>query len=77
MEIVPRHPHLRDVRLSSRAMVIHEFPFGKGASLEGSGARKAETIKDPEEGKGQEKEPDRESGVNGSRNGGGLVNGFR
>ena len=29
MEIVPQHPHLRDVKFPTRPMVIHQFPFGK------------------------------------------------
>lgn len=29
MDIVPQHPHLRDVKFPTRPMVIHQFPFGK------------------------------------------------
>jgi hypothetical protein len=32
MDIVPQHPHLRAVTLSTREMVMHEFPFGKNPS---------------------------------------------
>lgn len=77
MDNVPRHPHLRAVRLNTRAMVIHEFPFGKGANLEVRGTGKAETANDTNQ--EREKETDKRSDVNGSHEGGGggMVNGFR
>ena len=34
MEIVPQHPHLKDVKFTTRPIVMHEFPFGK---VEGHG----------------------------------------
>lgn len=30
MESVPQHPHLRDVKLTTSPVFMHEFPFGKG-----------------------------------------------
>ncbi|KAL8719534.1 MAG: hypothetical protein Q9225_003477, partial [Loekoesia sp. 1 TL-2023] len=30
MDIVPRHPHLAGLRLKTRAMVLHEDPWGRG-----------------------------------------------
>lgn len=30
MEIVPQHPHLRDVKFTTRPMVMHDFSVGKG-----------------------------------------------
>lgn len=30
MDIVPQHPHLGDVKFTTRPIVMHEFPFGKG-----------------------------------------------
>jgi len=30
MDIVPRHLHLAGLQFPTRAMVLHEFPFGKG-----------------------------------------------
>lgn len=32
MDIVPQHPHLRDMQFPTRPLVMHEFPFGKGAT---------------------------------------------
>ena len=32
MDIVPRHQHLAGLQLRTRAMVLHEYPFGKGAT---------------------------------------------
>lgn len=34
MDIVPRHPHLLGIRLHTRPMVMHDFPFGKGERSE-------------------------------------------
>lgn len=34
MDIVPRHPHLSGIRLQTRPMVMHDFPFGKGERSE-------------------------------------------
>lgn len=31
-DMVPRHPHLAGIHLKERAIVLHEFPFGKGGS---------------------------------------------
>jgi hypothetical protein len=32
LHVVAQHPHLQDVKLSTRAMIMHDFPFGKGTS---------------------------------------------
>ncbi|KAL6713371.1 hypothetical protein ACLMJK_008836 [Lecanora helva] len=32
MDIVPRHQHLAGLQIKTRAMVLHEFPFGRGGS---------------------------------------------
>ncbi|MCJ1451711.1 Set3 complex subunit with deacetylase activity, meiotic-specific repressor of sporulation proteins [Mycoblastus sanguinarius] len=37
MDIVPRHQHLNGVKFSTRAMVLHEFPFGRGGTVERPG----------------------------------------
>ncbi|KAL2043114.1 hypothetical protein N7G274_004174 [Stereocaulon virgatum] len=37
MDIVPRHPHLAGLKLKTRAMVLHEFPFGRGGTVERPG----------------------------------------
>ena len=37
MDIVPRHQHLAGVKLGTRAMVLHEFPFGRGGTWERPG----------------------------------------
>ena len=37
MEIVPRHPHLAGIKLGTRAMVLHEFPFGRGGTWDRPG----------------------------------------
>ena len=34
MDIVPRHQHLASLQLKTRAMVLHEFPFGRGGTVE-------------------------------------------
>lgn len=34
MDIVPRHPHLLGIKLHTRPMVMHDFPFGKGEKSE-------------------------------------------
>lgn len=34
MDIVPRHPHLGSVRLKTRAMVVHDDPWGGVAGTE-------------------------------------------
>lgn len=37
MDIIPQHPHLRDMQFPTRSLIIHEFPFGKGATDNHSG----------------------------------------
>lgn len=37
MDIVPRHPHLAGIKLGTRAMVLHEFPFGRGGTWDRPG----------------------------------------
>ena len=37
MDIVPRHQHLAGLQLKTRAMVLHEFPFGRGGTMERPG----------------------------------------
>lgn len=32
IDIVPRYPHLSNLQFTTRAMVLHEYPFGKGGS---------------------------------------------
>ena len=48
MDIVPRHQHLAGLQLKTRAMVLHEFPFGRGGTVErpggGPGAVKQEAM---------------------------------
>ncbi|KAL9610685.1 MAG: hypothetical protein Q9167_004633 [Letrouitia subvulpina] len=39
-DIVPRHPHLAGLRLSTRRMVLHEDPWGTAASGGGGGREK-------------------------------------
>jgi len=64
MDIVPRHRHLEGLRLWTRAMRLHEDPFGKGVngqrlvSVDGEGVEKRE-------------------GPNGSAVNGNMVNGYR
>lgn len=49
MDIVPRHQHLAGIKLGTRAMVLHEFPFGRGGTWDrpGGGASSSgeETVK--------------------------------
>lgn len=35
MDIVPRHPHLSGIRLTTRPMVMHEHPFGPDPARDG------------------------------------------
>jgi len=42
LDIVPRHQHLAGLKLSTREMVIHEFPFGKGGTWDNPGGGAAE-----------------------------------
>lgn len=37
MDIVPRHQHLAGIKLGTRAMVLHEFPFGRGGTWDRPG----------------------------------------
>lgn len=37
MDIVPRHPHLAGIKLGTRAMVLHEHPFGRGGTWDRPG----------------------------------------
>ncbi|KAL9137907.1 MAG: hypothetical protein Q9175_000862 [Cornicularia normoerica] len=37
MDIVPRHQHLTGIKLGTRAMVLHEFPFGRGGTWDRPG----------------------------------------
>lgn len=37
MDIVPRHPHLAGIKLSTRPMVLHEYPFGRGGTWDRPG----------------------------------------
>lgn len=34
MDIVPRHQHLTGLQLKTRAIVLHEFPFGRGGTVD-------------------------------------------
>ncbi|KAK4697595.1 hypothetical protein P7C71_g505, partial [Lecanoromycetidae sp. Uapishka_2] len=34
MDIVPRHQHLAGIQLKTRAIVLHEFPFGRGGTVD-------------------------------------------
>lgn len=34
MDIVPRHQHLAGLQFTTREMVLHEFPFGKGGTYD-------------------------------------------
>ena len=47
MDIVPRHPHLAGIKLGTRAMVLHEFPFGRGGTWDrpGGGGGGEEVVK--------------------------------
>lgn len=47
MEIVPQHPHLRDVKLPTRPMVMHQFPFGKSDG-DGGGDGDGPRTEDPQ-----------------------------
>ena len=53
MDIVPRHPHLTGIKLGTRAMVLHEFPFGRGGTWDkpggsgGEGVIKQEAVASP------------------------------
>ena len=42
MDIVPRHQHLGGLQLMTRAMVVHEYPFGNGGSWDRPGHAKTE-----------------------------------
>ena len=47
MDIVPRHPHLVSIKLGTRAMVLHEFPFGRGGTWDkpgGGGSSSGEEV---------------------------------
>ena len=37
MDIVPRHQHLSSLQLKTRAILLHEFPFGRGGTMETPG----------------------------------------
>lgn len=52
MDIVPRHPHLAGIRLRTRAMVIHENPFGTNlvSDVVGAGVKNKEKGKEKEGG---------------------------
>ena len=34
MDIVPRHQHLAGLQLKTRAIMLHEFPFGRGGTID-------------------------------------------
>lgn len=44
MDIVPRHHHLAGIKLGTRAMVLHEFPFGRGGTWDRPGGNGVEEI---------------------------------
>ena len=44
MDIVPRHQHLAGIKLGTRAMVLHEFPFGRGGTWDKPGGSVAEEV---------------------------------
>ncbi|KAF6237193.1 hypothetical protein HO173_004661 [Letharia columbiana] len=44
MDIVPRHQHLAGIKLGTRAMVLHEFPFGRGATWDRPGVSGGEEV---------------------------------
>lgn len=44
MDIVPRHPHLAGIKLGTRAMVLHEFPFGRGGTWDKPGGSGGEGV---------------------------------
>ena len=48
MEIVPQHPHLRDVKFTTRPMVMHDFSFGKGSRDSGGRVSEGPQREDPQ-----------------------------
>ena len=44
MDIVPRHQHLAAIKLGTRPMVLHEFPFGRGGTWDKPGGSVAEEV---------------------------------
>jgi len=39
MDIVPRHPHLANIHFTTRAIILHEFPFGRPMNDGDTGGR--------------------------------------
>ena len=44
MDIVPRHQHLAGIKLGTRAMVLHDYPFGKGGTWDKPGGSGGEEV---------------------------------